>query len=55
MLHGLYTAEVTLKGGSGRAMIESPTQVRIENGQAFAVITWGSSNYDYMKVNGEII
>ena len=50
---GTYIAEVTLKGGSGRAMVESPTQVRIENGQAFAVITWGSSNYDYMKVDGE--
>ncbi len=50
---GLYTAEVTLKGGSGRAMVESPTQIRIENGQAFATIIWGSSNYDYMKVDGE--
>ena len=26
---------------------------RIEDGKAFAVITWGSSNYDYMKVEGE--
>ncbi len=50
---GLYTAEVTLKGGSGRTMVESPTQVRIENGQAFATIIWGSPNYDYMKVDGE--
>ena len=50
---GTYTIEVTLGGGSGKARVESPTQLRIEGGKAYAVITWGSPNYDYMKVNDE--
>lgn len=50
---GNYKIAVTLGGGSGRAAVETPTQLRIENGQAYAVITWGSKNYDYMKVEGE--
>lgn len=52
---GNYTVEVTLEGGSGKAAVESPALLRVENGEAFAVITWGSSNYDYMKVDGEKI
>ena len=44
---------VRLEGGSGRAALETPAALRIEDGKAFAVITWGSSNYDYMKVEGE--
>lgn len=48
---GQYTAEVTLEGGSGRASVESPVALRIENGQAYATIIWSSSNYDYMKVD----
>lgn len=49
---GNYTAGVTLDGGSGRAAVESPAAVRVENGKAFATVVWGSSNYDYMKVDG---
>lgn len=49
---GNYTAVVTLEGGSGRAAVESPAAVRVENGKAFATVVWGSSNYDYMKVDG---
>lgn len=49
---GNYTAVVTLDGGSGRAAVESPAAVRVENGKAFATVVWGSSNYDYMKVDG---
>lgn len=48
---GEYTIEVTLEGGSGRASVDSPTQLIVENGQAYAVIVWSSSNYDYMKVD----
>lgn len=48
---GIYTAEVTLGGGSGRVSVESPARLRVENGQAFATIVWGSANYDYMKVD----
>ena len=50
---GSYTVAVRLEGGSGRAAVETPAALRIEDGKAFAVITWGSSNYDYMKVEGE--
>ena len=42
---------MTLGGGSGRASVESPARLRVENGQAFATIVWGSANYDYMKVD----
>lgn len=50
---GTYTADVALEGGSGRATLESPAKLRVENGNVTAVIVWGSSNYDYMKVDGQ--
>lgn len=50
---GMYTVEVTLGGGSGRAFVESPAQVQVKDGIALATIIWSSSNYDYMKVDGE--
>lgn len=50
---GVYKAEVTLGGGSGRAVVESPATLRVEQGTVFATIIWGSSNYDYMKVDQE--
>lgn len=48
---GEYTVEVTLEGGSGKASVASPAQLTVENGQAYALIVWSSSNYDYMKVD----
>lgn len=48
---GEYTVEVSLEGGSGKASVSSPAQLIVENGQAYAVIVWSSSNYDYMKVD----
>ena len=50
---GSYTVEVALSGGLGRASVESPTALRIEDGIAWAVITFGSPNYDYMIVGDE--
>ena len=50
---GLYTAEVTLTGGSGKATVQSPAVLTVGNGKAEAVIVWSSSNYDYMKAGGE--
>lgn len=50
---GEYTIEVTLAGGSGRASIESPTTLYVEDGEAWAIIKWGSPNYDYMKIGKE--
>ena len=47
---GEYTVEVTLSGGSGRATVESPTKIKVENGIATATIIMSSSNYDYVIV-----
>lgn len=51
----LCWAAVTLEGGSGKASVESPCPVMERFGEMFAVITWSSSHYDYMVVNGEKI
>ena len=50
---GDYSVEVTLGGGSGRASVQSPCRLRVENGVCTAEIVWGSANYDYMIVDGE--
>lgn len=50
---GSYSAEVILEGGSGRAAVESPAGLTVRDGKISARIIWGSSNYDYMKVDGE--
>ena len=50
---GIYTANVTLEGGTGRASVESPAFLRCEDGKFWATIVWSSSNFDYMKVDGE--
>ena len=50
---GIYDVDVSLEGGSGKAYVESPATLRIENGEAYATIEWSSANYDYMKVDGE--
>ena len=49
---GEYAASVTLTGGSGKASIDSPCKVTVENGKATADIIWSSPNYDYMMVDG---
>ncbi|MCR5774713.1 MAG: ABC transporter substrate-binding protein [Lachnospiraceae bacterium] len=51
---GTYYIDVDLKGGSGKASIESPALLLIQDGYAAAMITWSSANYDYMKVEGDI-
>lgn len=50
---GNYTVAVTLEGGSGRASVESPASMWVENGKAWAVVVWGSSSYDYMRIGEE--
>ena len=50
---GAYTCAVTLVGGSGRATVESPAALRVEQGQIFATLVWRSPNYDYMLVDGQ--
>ncbi len=49
---GEYTVDVALSGGSGRASVESPAKLTVEDGAAYAEIVWSSSNYDYMMVDG---
>lgn len=50
---GRYMVAVTLSGGSGKAKVQSPTALYVEDGACTAVIGWSSKNYDYMKVKGE--
>ena len=50
---GSYTIELTMEGGSGRASIQSPTQITVADGAATATLEWSSPNYDYMLVDGE--
>lgn len=50
---GSYTCEVTLKGGSGRATVDSPATLTVADGKMTATIAWSSPNYDYMVVDGE--
>ncbi|MBQ8348985.1 MAG: hypothetical protein IJY19_04970 [Ruminococcus sp.] len=49
---GTYMIDVTLEGGSGKATVQSPAEMIVENGSASAVIIWNSPNYDYMIVDG---
>lgn len=50
---GAYTVSVRLEGGSGKARVESPAALRVEGGAAYAAIVWGSSSYDYMRIDQE--
>ena len=50
---GVYTAELTFAGGSGKAQVLSPCTLTVQDGAATAAIVWNSSKYDYMLVNGE--
>ena len=50
---GTYNVEVELNGGSGRASVQSPAVLQVEDGQSVVTIVWGSSNYDYMRLEEE--
>jgi hypothetical protein len=52
---GSYTVDVALEGGSGRASVQSPALITVENGEISAEIIWSSNKYDYMVVEGEKI
>lgn len=49
---GTYQIPVALEGGSGKASVESPATLKVENGVCTAVITWSSPYYDFMVVDG---
>lgn len=48
---GTYQVEVSMTGGTGKAYIESPAQLVVENGIATITFVWSSKNYDYLIVN----
>ena len=50
---GEYTVDVALEGGTGRATVESPAKLVVEDGEATLTVVWSSENYDYMKVGDE--
>lgn len=50
---GSYTAEVTLGGASGKTALESPAELIVENGAITAILTFNSTNYDYVIIDGE--
>ncbi len=50
---GVYSMAVELDGGTGKATVDSPCEIRIEDGKAIAVIQWSSPHYDFMIVDGE--
>lgn len=52
---GIYTIEVSLEGGTGRASITTPTELTVKDGATYAQIEWSSPNYDYMLLDGEKI
>ena len=50
---GVYTCSVLLEGGSGRATVESPATLHVDNGSVYATVEWSSPYYDYMKVENQ--
>ena len=51
LVEGPVTAEVTLKGGSGKASVASPAKIVFDGKKAIATIVWSSPYYEYMIVN----
>lgn len=49
---GDYCVSLDLSGGSGKAAITTPAPLTVENGEATVELTWSSSSYDYMLVDG---
>ncbi|MDE6730393.1 MAG: hypothetical protein K2J71_06415 [Oscillospiraceae bacterium] len=50
---GNYEIAVTLEGGSGKASVESPARLTIQDGQATAEIKFQSPNYDYLLLENQ--
>lgn len=49
---GAYTMAVSMTGGTGRASIDSPANITVEDGNYTAEIVWSSPHYEYMTVDG---
>ena len=50
--NGTYQVDVALEGGTGRASVESPAKLVVEDGAMTATIVWSSPHYDQMVVDG---
>ena len=48
---GTWLCDVTLKGGSGKASVESPATLTVTNGNIIATLIWSSKNYEYMLID----
>ena len=48
---GTWLCDVTLKGGSGKASVESPAALTVINGDITATLIWSSKNYEYMLID----
>lgn len=53
MTDGIYTVEITMTGGTGKAYINSPVQLTVSGGEMTARLEWSSPNYDLMIVDGK--
>ncbi len=53
MTDGVYSVEITMTGGTGRAYINSPVELTVAGGGMTAKLEWSSSNYDLMVVDGK--
>ncbi len=53
MTDGIYSVEITMTGGTGRAHIISPVQLSVSGDSMTARVEWSSSNYDLMVVDGK--
>ena len=42
-----------MTGGTGKASIDSPAKLVVEDGQATVTLVWSSKNYDYMVFEGK--
>ena len=49
---GMYRIQATLTGGTGKAKIQSPLLLMVQDGQMLVTLIWSSANYDYMLVDG---
>ena len=50
---GEYDIDVSLEGGTGKASIQSPAKLVVEDGKMTLEVVWSSSNYDLMVVDGQ--
>lgn len=50
---GTYLVAGAITGGSGRASIDSPVRLTVQNGQITARLVWSSSNYTWMEIAGK--